>query len=139
MTLARHKLRIIAVSLVLFLEPIFSAALSWAMAASFFFPPSFFSFAILCTVGRTPWTEFRPVARHLPITWTTQNKQTFWSESSSELYRPSDRRLSAILVPTFGDRGFYMVSVTSLRPYSRLSRPESLLFFHVAPQLYSQG
>jgi hypothetical protein len=29
------------------------------------------------------------------------NKITPWSESASELYRPSDRRLSAKLVPTF--------------------------------------
>jgi hypothetical protein len=27
----------------------------------------------------------------------------------------------------------------SLRPYSRLSRPEPLLFFQLAPQLYSRG
>jgi hypothetical protein len=33
------------------------------------------------------------------------NKQTPWPESASELYRPSDRRLSAKLVPTFADRG----------------------------------
>jgi hypothetical protein len=29
------------------------------------------------------------------------NKQTPWSESASELYRPSDRRLSAKWLPTF--------------------------------------
>jgi hypothetical protein len=34
-----------------------------------------------------------------------KNKQTRWPESESELYRPSDRRLSAKLVPTFADRG----------------------------------
>jgi hypothetical protein len=34
-----------------------------------------------------------------------KQKQTPWPESSSELYRPSDRRLSAKLVPTFADRG----------------------------------
>jgi hypothetical protein len=31
---------------------------------------------------------------------------------SSELYRPSDRRLSAKLVPTFADRGCRVVSAT---------------------------
>jgi hypothetical protein len=42
----------------------------------------------------------------------------------SELYRPSDRSLSAMLVPTFADRGCHMVSVTDpLRPYSRFSIP----------------
>jgi hypothetical protein len=30
---------------------------------------------------------------------------TPWPESASELYRPSDRRFSAKLVPTFADRG----------------------------------
>jgi hypothetical protein len=33
------------------------------------------------------------------------NKQTPWPESASELYRPSDSRLPAKLVPTFADRG----------------------------------
>jgi hypothetical protein len=43
---------------------------------------------------------------------------TPWSESASELYRPSDRRLSAKLVPTFADRGCHVVSVTV--PYCRI-------------------
>jgi hypothetical protein len=34
-----------------------------------------------------------------------QQKQTPWLESARELYRPSDRRLSTKLVPTFADRG----------------------------------
>jgi hypothetical protein len=33
------------------------------------------------------------------------SKLTPWSESACELYRQSDRRLSAKLVPTFADRG----------------------------------
>jgi hypothetical protein len=37
---------------------------------------------------------------------------TPWPESASELYRPSDRSLSAKLVPTFADRGCRVVSVT---------------------------
>jgi hypothetical protein len=48
----------------------------------------------------------------------TTSKQTPWSESASELYRPSDRRLSAKLMTTFADRGCYVVSVTD--PYSRI-------------------
>jgi hypothetical protein len=58
----------------------------------------------------------------------------------SELYRPSDRRLSAKLVPTFADRGRHMVSVTN--SYSRIhgflywSR---YIFFQLVPQLYSRG
>jgi hypothetical protein len=42
-------------------------------------------------------------------------KKTPWPESANELYRPSDRRLSAKLVPTFADRGCHVVSVTD--PY----------------------
>jgi hypothetical protein len=46
---------------------------------------------------------------------------TFWASiktelrglSASELYRPSDRRLSVKLVPTFADRGCHVVSVTN--------------------------
>jgi hypothetical protein len=45
-----------------------------------------------------------------------QNKLP-WPESASELYRPSVLRLSAKLVPTFADRGRYVVSVTN--PYGR--------------------
>jgi hypothetical protein len=44
----------------------------------------------------------------------------YTDDSCCELYRPSDRRWSANLVPTFADRW-------SLRPYSRLCRPEPLL------------
>jgi hypothetical protein len=61
-------------------------------------------------------------------------------ESASELYRSSDRRLSAKLVPTSADRGCHAVSVTD--PYDRilgfLDR-SSYFFFQVAPQLYSGG
>jgi hypothetical protein len=65
---------------------------------------------------------------------------TPWSESASELYRPSDLRLSAKWVPTFTDRGVPRYQRDgSLRPYSRFSRQEPLLFYQVAPQLYSRG
>jgi hypothetical protein len=43
---------------------------------------------------------------------------TLWLESVSELYRPSDRCLLVKLVPTFGDIGCHMVSITY--PYSRI-------------------
>jgi hypothetical protein len=42
-------------------------------------------------------------------------KKTPWSESASELHRPSDSRLSAKLVPTFTDRRCHVVSV--MDPY----------------------
>jgi hypothetical protein len=53
-------------------------------------------------------------------------------QSASELYRPSDRRLLAKIVPTFADRGCHMVSATDPpRSLIRFSWPE--------PQLYSRG
>jgi hypothetical protein len=47
-----------------------------------------------------------------------KKKQTPWSESASELYRPSDRRFSAKWLQTFADKGCYVVSVTD--PYGRI-------------------
>jgi hypothetical protein len=46
-----------------------------------------------------------------------KEKKTLWLESASKLYRPSDRRLSAKLVPTFVDRGCHVVSAAD--PYGR--------------------
>jgi hypothetical protein len=42
--------------------------------------------------------------------------ETPWPEFAIELYLPSDRRLSAKLVPTFADRGCHVVSVTDPYP-----------------------
>jgi hypothetical protein len=57
------------------------------------------------------------------------SKRIPWPESASELYRPSNRRLSAKLVLTFADRGVsYSQRGGSLRPESPFSRPEPLLF-----------
>jgi hypothetical protein len=62
------------------------------------------------------------------------------TESASELYRPSDRTLSAKLVPNFADRGCHVVSLTD--PYGRilgfLDR-NCYYFFRVAPQLHSRS
>jgi hypothetical protein len=61
-----------------------------------------------------------------------------WPQSASELYRPSDRRLSAKLVPNFTDRGCPVVSTTD--PYSHildiLDR-SCYFFFQVRRQLFS--
>jgi hypothetical protein len=46
---------------------------------------------------------------------TTKKKELHGLESASELYRSSDRRLSAKQLPTFADRGCHVVSVTD--PY----------------------
>jgi hypothetical protein len=45
-------------------------------------------------------------------------KKTPWPESMSELYRPSDRLLSARLLSNFADRWCNVVSVTD--PYGRI-------------------
>jgi hypothetical protein len=93
--------------------------------------------------------NFIPYFKHLPAynyslcNWI-QRPQTFkktpWPEPASELYRPSDRRLSAKLVLTFADRGCHVVSVTE--PHGRilgfLDRSR-YFFFQVAPELYSRG
>jgi hypothetical protein len=66
------------------------------------------------------------------------NPQANYTDRATE--RPSDRRLSAKLVPIFADRGCHVVSVTN--PYGRilvfLDR-SSCYFFQVAPQSYSRG
>jgi hypothetical protein len=66
------------------------------------------------------------------------NTKTPWPQCASELYRPSDRSLSAKLVPTFADRVPRGQREESLRPYPRISRLEPL-FFKVAPHMYSRG
>jgi hypothetical protein len=64
-----------------------------------------------------------------------QNKKPPWPQSASELYPPSDRRLSAKVVPAFADRGCHVVSTAD--PYSRilgfLDRSR-YFFFQIAPQ-----
>jgi hypothetical protein len=56
--------------------------------------------------------------RYSTIELQNNNKKTPWSDSASELYRPSDRRLSAKWYSTFADRGWHVVSVTD--PYGRI-------------------
>jgi hypothetical protein len=56
---------------------------------------------------RSPGSIYKEIMRQ-----RLQNKQTPWSESASELYRPSDRRLSAKRLPNCADRGCHVVSVT---------------------------
>jgi hypothetical protein len=61
-----------------------------------------------------------------------------WPESASELYRPSDHRLSTKLVPTFAERVCHVVSVTD--PYGRILgfRDRSRYYFlQVTPELSS--
>jgi hypothetical protein len=58
-------------------------------------------------------------------------KLTPWLESASELYRPSDSRLSAKLVPTFADRGVkqnrkFEGQQNSVSPVETLCKPLNL-------------
>jgi hypothetical protein len=63
-----------------------------------------------------------------------------WLESANELYRQSDRRLSAKLVPNFADRGCSMLSVTDSYGLILDFLDRSRCFsFQVAPQLDSRG
>jgi hypothetical protein len=58
----------------------------------------------------------------------------------SELYRPSNRRLSTKLVPTLTDRRCHVVSVRN--PYDRilwLLNRSRYFFFQLPPQLYSRS
>jgi hypothetical protein len=65
----------------------------------------------------------------LCTSYTTCFGPYWWPESENELYRLSDCRLSAMLEPTFADRGVPRGQRDGpLRPYSRFSRPEPLLF-----------
>jgi hypothetical protein len=43
-----------------------------------------------------------------------KTKKNLCPEPASKLYWPSDRRLSAMLMPTFENRGCHMVSITDL-------------------------
>jgi hypothetical protein len=75
----------------------------------------------------------------ITVMYNKTKEQTPWPEPASELCRPSDGRLSAMLVPTFVDRRCHVVSV--MDPYGRilgfLDRSRYFLF-QVAPQLYSR-
>jgi hypothetical protein len=62
----------------------------------------------------------------LDRTYANSNKKTPWPQYARELYRPSDRRLSAKLMPTICDERVSCGQRDgSLRPYSRFSRPET--------------
>jgi hypothetical protein len=74
------------------------------------------------------------VGRH---TDCSVSREQNYRNGHDELYRPSDRRLSAKLVQTFADSGCHVVSVTD--PYSSnlVFRDRSrYVFLQAAPQLY---
>jgi hypothetical protein len=69
--------------------------------------------------------------------WFKTNKKSPWPDFASKLFRPTDRRLSAKLVPTFANSWCHIVSVT--HPYNSILGfigRSHYFFFKVAPQLY---
>jgi hypothetical protein len=60
-----------------------------------------------------------------------------WSGSASEIYLPSDRHLSAKLVPPFADRGCHVVSVTDL--YCRILGFLDLFYLYGVIELKKSG
>jgi hypothetical protein len=70
---------------------------------------------------------------------TKRLNKTPWPECASELYRPSNDRLTAQLVPTFSDTECQVVEQQITTAVLSIYRPELLLFFQVDPQLYSRG
>jgi hypothetical protein len=77
------------------------------------------------------------IVKNFHIYQITNLKRTTWPESASELYGPSDRRLSAKLVPTFADRGCHVTDSCG-RILGFLDRSH-YFYFQVAPQLHSRG
>jgi hypothetical protein len=70
--------------------------------------------------------SFCPCDIFLSILFSYKQQQTAWPESASELYRPSDCRLSAKLVSAFADKGCRVVNI--MDPHGWFFRLEPLLF-----------
>jgi hypothetical protein len=135
-----------------------NAFITFSMRATYPCRPTFPDFIV---IKSTTWAE------HLMKLPTTQGSQSFcpflflrqlssvlWPRTVSVYVLPKlhglspranytgraiDRRLSAKWLPTFANKGCHVVSVTD--PYGHIlgSRQEPLLFYQVAPQLYSRG
>jgi hypothetical protein len=93
--------------------------------------------------GNNFWSQFPFRKSEIEISRKIKlklKKKAPWSESARELYRPSDRRLSANLVPIFADRRCCVVNATDRhgRILSFLDRTR-YFSFQVAPQLYSRS
>jgi hypothetical protein len=68
--------------------------------------------------SRTPRCNFSSTLYPQKMVVYNSSYKTPWPEPASQLYQPSDCRLSAKLVPTFADRGYHVVSVTD--PYGHI-------------------
>jgi hypothetical protein len=74
---------------------------------------------VICVVLYRQWPYDRV---NPPSKGSYSFSQNPWPESASELYWPSDRRLSAKLMPIFADRGLQRDQRDgSLRPYIQIS------------------
>jgi CBS-domain-containing membrane protein len=73
---------------------------------------------VIKTAEKPQLRKFEPCTHPGASSMRHKTKKTINSVAASELYRPSDRRLSAKLVPTFADIGCHVVSVTD--PYGRI-------------------
>jgi hypothetical protein len=70
---------------------------------------------------------------------TNSLQNTLWPYSTSELYRPSDRCMSAKLVSAFADRGCHVVSATNPHGWTLCFLDQVTSIFFQAAQLYSRG
>jgi hypothetical protein len=125
------SIHILSPAIILLFQPILPASLTSVYV--------FMNFSLLEYCSYLPYpVHYSNLRAKLIISFHGFN--TPWPESASELYRPSDRRLLAKLVPTFADRRCHVVSVTD--PHGRILAflyRSHYVFFHVAPQLYSRG
>jgi hypothetical protein len=73
---------------------------------------------------KAPHTLTKSMPLHIILSWKQEDANKMWFKrikqtpgikSASELYRPSDRRLSEKLIPTLADRGCRVVCATNPR------------------------
>jgi hypothetical protein len=90
------------------------------------------------TLGLTqPLTKMS--TRNLPCVGTKLKNDTPWSESASELHRPSDRRLSAVSANFLRIESATWSAWRIPMAVFSVFWQEPLLFYQIAPQLYSRG
>jgi hypothetical protein len=92
-----------------------------------------------CPPLKATMNQFKEVHTLVPCSFQINfNAKT--KQSANELYRPSDRHLSAKLVPTIADRGVSRSQrAWSLTAVSGLLDRSRYFFLQVAPQLSSRG
>jgi hypothetical protein len=134
-TTGKRKFRLRRFVTAILLQAPESNVLECPLAASYYSSPKPLNLLLQVISPKCPRISDTPM-----VSFLTHLQQTQWPESASELHRPSDRLLSAKLVPFSADRGASCsqrggspTAVISVIDRSRY------LFFQVAPQLYSRG